>query len=84
VNIPHQFQEISILIAQDRPVSPLEKMSHLTISLVEITGMPKQKGLHEPAQRNPAHFEKQVNVSLHEDVCIKLNVVSGFAFGEIE
>jgi hypothetical protein len=44
---------------------------------------PKQKRLHDPAQRNPLDLQKKVDVVLHQCIGIDTERKSGFAMGNV-
>jgi hypothetical protein len=49
VNVSHEFQQVRILLANNRFVTILEEVATPLMSLIEINGMPGQQTLHDPA-----------------------------------
>jgi hypothetical protein len=83
MDVTDQLQEISILITEDRPVSALKKVPYLAVSLVKVTCISKQKGLHQSAERKLVHRQQQMGVIPHESIGINFDRVSSLVFGKI-
>ena len=60
VNVTDQFQQVRILVAQNRLVTSLKEMSHLVIFQIEISGIPELKGLHHLGQGCRSHLHQKV------------------------
>jgi len=52
MNIPHQFTQVSILLAQDRLVSILEKVAASVMPSVKMAGVAGKQPSHHCGQRN--------------------------------
>ena len=76
MNVAEQSEQILLLVADDRFVPALEKMTDLAIAAIEILGIGLLQSLHEFAQRCRTRLDEQVDVIGHEAVGIDSNLKS--------
>jgi hypothetical protein len=66
MDVADQFEEIGVLLADDRFVTVLEEMARALVAEIEIDGIAGQEPAHEEGQTGPARTEQQMNVVGHQ------------------
>src|SRR3989339_866049 len=66
MDVADQFEEIGVLLADDRFVTVLEEVARALVAEVEIDGIAGQEPAHEEGQTGPARTEQQMNVVGHQ------------------
>ena len=67
VNIPYQFQQIGLFLAQDRFVAVLKEMPASVVFPIEGDGVPREKFSHDTRNRGTSRPEQQVYMVGHQD-----------------
>ena len=62
MDIAHQFQEVSIFLAEDGFVAVLKKMSVASVSAIETAGVSCQQPAHDTGNRDIPGTEQQMEV----------------------
>jgi len=60
MNVPDKFEEVSVLLANDRFVTVLEKMADALVTTIETDGIPRQQTAPESRQRALIGTKKEV------------------------
>ncbi len=66
MDVAHQFEQVGILLADDRFVAVLKKVPRALMAAIEIEGIAGEKSAHEGGQPRGAGAEQQVNVVAHQ------------------
>ena len=64
--VAYQFQEIFILLTDDRFVPVLKQVAGAVMPQIEVDGMPSEKTPHEGAETGIAWPEQEMNVVCHK------------------
>jgi hypothetical protein len=62
MDIPHQFHQIQVLLADNRLISILKEMAIPTVTLIESHRIPGQQTPHAASQRHLSRFTKEMKV----------------------
>ena len=82
MNVTYQFQEVGILLTENRLVSSLKQVSEASVSDVEVFGVSGQQPLHDERQREPVDLHQEVDVIGHQTVSVEKEGVLLFEVGE--
>ena len=70
MNIAHKLLQISILLAKDRLVAVLKKMSVTRIASIERHGIPGQELSHHPCDWDSPRSQEKVSVVAKQGPCV--------------
>jgi len=62
MDIPHQFQQVRVLLTEDRFVAVLKEITRTVMTLVKRDGIPRQKAPHYLGHRDQACFQEQMEM----------------------
>jgi hypothetical protein len=75
VQVAHHFQEVAILLTEDRPEPPLKAVPDPAVAAVQVLRKGPLDLLHESAHGYRARFEQEVNMIGHEAIGVAPDVV---------
>ena len=72
MQVADKFQQVALLLAQDRPITPLKEVPNLTMALVVVARETVKQTLHDFGQRVVFHLDKKVNMVRHQNIGVEL------------
>jgi hypothetical protein len=84
VNVPHEFGEVLIALAEDRLVASLKQVADLSVLAIVILAIGGEEPLHHPADVVILSFDEQMNVIGHQAVGVKIEGQLGLLLGKLK
>lgn len=76
MQIPNEFNEVGVAIAEDRLVAALKDMAGLVIATIVVLAIGKLNGLHRVGQGTVAGFQQEVHMVGHEHIAVERRAVA--------